>query len=109
SEVVITMLPDSPEVKHVYMAEDGLLAGAAAGQLFIDRAWLERAVARALAARAGELGVQTLDAPVSGADVGAQEGTLSIMVGGEPEAFERALPILHCLGRTIVHLGGAGA
>jgi 2-hydroxy-3-oxopropionate reductase len=109
SEVAITMVPDSPDVEHVYLAEEGLLAGATPGQLFIDMSSIEARVARSLAQRAGELGVQTLDAPVSGADVGAQEGTLSIMVGGESEAFERALPILRCLGRTIVHVGGAGA
>jgi 2-hydroxy-3-oxopropionate reductase len=109
SEVAITMVPDSPDVEHVYLADEGLLAGATPGQLFIDMSSIEAQVARSLAARAGELGVQTLDAPVSGADVGAQEGTLSIMVGGESEAFERALPILRCLGRTIVHVGSAGA
>jgi 2-hydroxy-3-oxopropionate reductase len=102
-------VPDSPDVEHVYVAEEGLLAGATPGQLFIDMSSIEAQVARSLAALAGELGVQTLDAPVSGADVGAQEGTLSIMVGGESEAFERALPILRCLGRTIVHVGSAGA
>lgn len=109
SEVAITMVPDSPDVERVYLAADGLLAGARPGQLLIDMSSIEAQVARALAARAADLGVQTLDAPVSGADVGAQEGTLSIMVGGEPEAFARALPILQCLGRTIVHVGGAGA
>jgi 2-hydroxy-3-oxopropionate reductase len=109
SEVVITMVPDSPDVEHLYLAADGLLAGAAPGQLFIDMSSIEAQVARSLAQRAGDLGVQTLDAPVSGADVGAQEGTLSIMVGGDPEAFERALPILRCLGRTVVHVGGSGA
>jgi 2-hydroxy-3-oxopropionate reductase len=109
SNVVITMLPDSPDVEHVYLADNGLLAGAAPAQLFIDMSSIEAQVARTLAARAGEVGVQALDAPVSGADVGAQEGTLSIMVGGEPEAFERALPILRCLGRTIVHVGSSGA
>ncbi|MFZ2051136.1 MAG: NAD(P)-dependent oxidoreductase [Solirubrobacteraceae bacterium] len=109
SEVAITMVPDSPDVEHVYLADEGLLAGATPGQLFIDMSSIEAQVARSLAQRAGELGVQMLDAPVSGADVGAQEGTLSIMVGGESEAFERALPILRCLGRTIVHVGSAGA
>jgi 2-hydroxy-3-oxopropionate reductase len=109
SEVVITMVPDSPDVERIYLAPEGLLAGAQPGRLLIDMSSIEARVARVLAARAGELGVQALDAPVSGADVGAQEGTLSIMVGGEPEAFARALPILQCLGRTIVHVGGAGA
>jgi 2-hydroxy-3-oxopropionate reductase len=103
------MLPDSPDVEDVYLADEGLLAGAAPGQFFIDMSSIEPAVARGLAARAGELGVQALDAPVSGADVGAQEGTLSIMVGGQQEAFARALPILRCLGRTIVHVGSSGA
>lgn len=109
SEVVITMVPDSPDVEHVYLAPDGLLAGGRSGQLLIDMSSIEPDVARGLAARAAKLGIQALDAPVSGADVGAQEGTLSIMVGGPRDAYERALPIFECLGRTIVHLGESGA
>lgn len=109
SEVVITMLPDSPDVERVYLGDHGLLSGARQGQLFIDMSSIAAAVARRLAQRAAEVGVQALDAPVSGADVGAQEGTLSIMVGGPREAFDRALPILRCLGSTITHLGDSGA
>jgi 2-hydroxy-3-oxopropionate reductase len=109
SDVVITMVPDSPDVEHVYLDPEGLLAGARPGQLLIDMSSIEAGVARMLAGKAHALGVQALDAPVSGADVGAQEGTLSIMVGGPPAAFARALPIFQCLGRTIVHVGGSGA
>jgi 2-hydroxy-3-oxopropionate reductase len=109
SEVAITMLPDSPDVERVYLGPDGLLSGARAGQLLIDMSSIEASVARQLAERAAALGVQALDAPVSGADVGAREGTLSIMVGGPEEAFNRALPILRCLGKTITHVGQSGA
>ncbi len=109
SDVAITMLPDSPDVERVYLGPDGLLSGVGADQLLIDMSSIEAAVARHLAERAAALGVQALDAPVSGADVGAREGTLSIMVGGPEEAFNRALPILRCLGRTITHVGESGA
>lgn len=109
SEVAITMVSDSPDVEQVYLGAEGLLSGARQGQLFIDMSSIEAAVARRVAQNAAKLGVQTLDAPVSGADVGAQEGTLSIMVGGPREAFERALPIFQCLGSTITHVGDSGA
>lgn len=109
AEVAITMVPDSPDVQRVYLAPDGLLSGARTGQLLIDMSSIEAGVWRAVAQRAAELGAQALDAPVSGADVGAREGTLSIMVGGSQDAFERALPIFRCLGRTVTHVGGPGA
>jgi 2-hydroxy-3-oxopropionate reductase len=109
SEVVITMLPDSPDVEQVYLGDDGVIAGTSAGRLLIDMSSVAPATARTVAKAAEETGAEALDAPVSGGDVGAREGTLSIMVGGPEEAFERARPIFDVLGKTIVHVGGAGA
>ena len=108
SEIVITMLPDSPDVEQVYLGEDGVIAGAQAGQLLIDMSSIAPAVAVAVASAASERGADALDAPVSGGDVGAREGTLSIMVGGSDEAFKRAKPLFDVLGKTVVHMGGAG-
>jgi 2-hydroxy-3-oxopropionate reductase len=109
SAVTITMLPDSSDVTAVVEGPDGILAGASAGNLVIDMSTISPIVARRLAERAREVGVQMLDAPVSGGDVGAREATLSIMVGGEEAAFERALPILKLLGKTVRRVGGHGA
>lgn len=109
TDVVITMLPDSPDVEHVYLADGGVIAGARAGQLLIDMSSIAPSVARAVASAAQEVGAQALDAPVSGGDVGARDGILSIMVGGPEDAFERARPIFEVLGKTIVHMGEAGA
>jgi 2-hydroxy-3-oxopropionate reductase len=107
--IVVTMLPDTPDVSAVVDGADGLLAGASAGSLFIDMSTISPLVARRLAGKAAEQGVAMLDAPVSGGDVGAREATLSIMVGGESAAFERALPILELMGKTVVHVGDSGA
>ena len=109
SDVVITMLPDSPDVEQVYLGEDGVIAGARAGQLLIDMSSIAPAVAQAVSAAASEVGAEALDAPVSGGDVGAREGALSIMVGGPLDAFERARPLFEVMGKTIVRLGEAGA
>ncbi len=108
AEVVITMLPDSPDVEQVYLAEDGVIAGTRAGRLLIDMSSVAPAVARAVAEAAEAVGAEALDGPVSGGDVGAKEGTLSIMVGGSEAAFQRARPILDVLGKTVVHMGGPG-
>jgi 2-hydroxy-3-oxopropionate reductase len=108
-EVLITMLPDSPDVEAVYFGEDGVLAGAQAGQLLIDMSSIAPAVARSVCDAAREVGADALDAPVSGGDVGARDGTLSIMVGGSDDAFERARPLFDVLGKTVVHMGDAGA
>jgi 2-hydroxy-3-oxopropionate reductase len=109
ADVVITMLPDSPDVEQVYLGENGVIAGARAGQLLIDMSSIAPAVARAVAGTAAGAGAEMLDAPVSGGDVGAREGTLSIMVGGPDAAFERARPLFDVLGKTVVHLGESGA
>jgi 2-hydroxy-3-oxopropionate reductase len=109
ADVVITMLPDSPAVETVVLGEDGVLAGASEGDLLIDMSTIHPTVSVTVAESAAERGVAALDAPVSGGDVGAQKGELSIMVGGEPDAFERAQPLLDVLGKTITHVGEAGA
>jgi 2-hydroxy-3-oxopropionate reductase len=105
-EVTITMLPDSPQVAEVM---DEVLPAASPGQLVIDMSTIAPSVSRELAARAAELEVDFLDAPVSGGDVGAREATLSIMVGGSASAFERARPIFETLGATVNHVGDSGA
>ncbi len=107
--IAITMLSDSPDVAEVYRAVDGVLAGAGAGDVLIDMSTIAPRVARELAAEAAARGAAMLDAPVSGGDVGAQEGTLSIMVGGDAAALERARPALEALGTRITHVGASGA
>lgn len=109
SDVVITMLPDSPHVWTVVTGENGVLAGAQAGTLVIDMSTISPVVTQEVAQAAQARGVRMLDAPVSGGDVGAQQGTLSIMVGGSAEDFAQAKPLFEVLGKTIVHVGGIGA
>ncbi len=109
SDVFITCLPDGPDVKAVALGKDGLVAGAKPKGIFIDMSTIAPEVAIEVADRLGEKGVRCLDAPVSGGDVGAQQGTLSIMVGGEKDTFQEVKPILEVLGKTIVHCGGHGA
>ncbi len=109
AEAVITMLPDGAAVAAVYEGEEGILAGAAPGTLAIEMSTIAPAQARRVAAAGGERGLAVLDAPVSGGDVGARAGTLSIMVGGERAAFERALPLLEVLGSTVTLVGESGA
>jgi 2-hydroxy-3-oxopropionate reductase len=106
TEVTILMLPDDQAVAAV---TDHWLEGASAGSLLIDMSTVSPGLARRLAPRLAERDVAMLDAPVSGGDVGARDGTLSIMVGGEPEEFERARPLFEALGKTIVHVGPAGS
>lgn len=108
-DVIITCLPDSPDVEAVILGSDGVLEGAKAGMLCIDMSTIAPATARKLYETLKVNGIQSLDAPVSGGDIGAQHGTLSIMVGGEESAFQRALPILQAMGKNIVHIGEAGA
>jgi 3-hydroxyisobutyrate dehydrogenase len=105
---VITMLPAGEHVRDVYLGADGVLALAASGALLIDCSTIDVDSARAVAAAAQERGLDMVDAPVSGGVTGAQNATLTFMVGGPDAAFARALPILEEMGRTIVHAGGAG-
>jgi 2-hydroxy-3-oxopropionate reductase len=109
SEIVITMLPDSPDVRAVALAAGGVFDGASSGSLYIDMSTIRPDVAREIAARGADRGIGTLDAPVSGGEAGAVAGTLSIMAGGAGDAFERARPVFELMGKTISHVGPAGA
>lgn len=109
SDIIITVLPDSPDVEVVVTGEQGIFEGARPGMLVIDMSTISPVVARRLAGDAQTRGVDMLDAPVSGGEVGAINGNLSIMVGGKKEAFDRALPLFQAMGKNIVHIGEAGA
>ena len=109
SDVVITMLPDTPDVEHVMLGDDGVAVGAPAGTLVIDMSTIDPGPTRAIAEQLGKHGVEMLDAPVSGGERGAIDGALSIMVGGPDGAFTRAQPILQAMGKNIVHVGPSGA
>lgn len=109
SRIVITMLPDTPDVEAVVLGEKGVLAGAHKGLLLIDMSTISPVATRQIASEAEKHGVKMLDAPVSGGDKGAIAGTLSIMVGGAAEDFERAKPVFEAMGKTIVHCGEIGA
>ncbi len=106
---VITMLPDSPEVREVLAGEGGVFEGLGEGSLIVDMSTISPVVTRELAAEARKRGAAMLDAPVSGGEPGAVGGTLSIMVGGEEGDFERARPLLDVLGGTVTHVGEVGA
>jgi 2-hydroxy-3-oxopropionate reductase len=109
SDVAITCVSDSPDVEAVVLGDRGLIHGLRSGSLFIDMSTIAPAVARNIYQALQANGVSALDAPVSGGDIGAKDGTLSIMVGGDQAAFDRALPIFQAMGRNIVHIGDAGA
>jgi len=109
SDVVITMLPDSPQVREVLVGEDGVLEGLKEGALVVDMSTISPVVTEELAEKVKEKGASMLDAPVSGGDVGAIEGTLSIMVGGSEDDFERAKPLFDVMGKTVTHVGPVGA
>lgn len=109
AQVVLTVLPDSPDVEDVVAGEGGVLAHAASGVLWIDSSTIEPKVAVRLAQAAAERGLGAIDAPVSGGEAGAREGSLSIMVGGEVADVQRARPVLEAVGSTIVHVGPSGS
>jgi len=109
SDVVFAMLGFPAEVREVALGEGGALAGLAAGGAWVDMTTSEPALAEEIAGAAAARGVHALDAPVSGGDVGAREARLSILVGGDGEAFEALRPVFEVLGRTVVHQGGSGA
>ena len=108
SDIIITMLPDSPQVEEVLAGEEGVLEGVRDGALIVDMSTISPVVTEELAKKAEERGASMLDAPVSGGDVGAIDGTLSIMVGGGEEDFERALPLFEVMGETVTHVGPVG-
>ena len=109
SDVVITMLPDSPDVEAVALGPDGIAAGIRQGALWIDMSTIAPATTAHVAAELAAKGVSALDAPVSGGEKGAIDAALSIMVGGEEADFARAKPIFEALGKNIVHVGALGA
>ena len=109
TDVVFTNLPDSPDVESVVSGENGMLETARPGQVFGDNSTIRPAAARAIARALLRKGVQALDAPVSGGDIGARDATLTIMVGGDAEALDRVMPILRAMGKTITHVGETGA
>ena len=109
SDVVITMLPDTPDVEEVVLGAGGVAEGAAAGTLVIDMSTIDPGASRAVAASLAERGIAMLDAPVSGGEQGARDAALSIMVGGAVTDVARAMPLLEAMGRTIVHVGSVGA
>jgi 2-hydroxy-3-oxopropionate reductase len=109
SDVVITMLPDTPDVEKAFADRDGVFDGARPGMLMIDMSTISPITARKLAREAEARGCDFLDAPVSGGDIGAKNGTLSIMVGGRESAFDRAIPIFQAMGKTILLIGDSGA
>jgi 2-hydroxy-3-oxopropionate reductase len=109
TKAVITMLPDSPDVRDVVFGEKGVLSAMSTGHMLVDMSTIAPATAVEVDAALRERGARALDAPVSGGDKGAIAGTLSIMVGGDAEDFQRATPLFEAMGKTIVHVGGAGA
>jgi 2-hydroxy-3-oxopropionate reductase len=109
SDVVITMLPDSPEVEQVALGESGVLCSMRPGTVFVDMSTVSPQTAVRIAEQAAKNDIEALDAPVSGGEVGAEKGTLSIMVGGSEKAFLELLPLFRVLGKNVVLCGGPGA
>ncbi|OCA87458.1 NAD(P)-dependent oxidoreductase [Pseudobacillus wudalianchiensis] len=109
TEVVFTIVGEPHDVEEVYLGAEGILAGSSEGQMVIDMTTSQPSLARNIYEKAREKGVEALDAPVSGGDTGAKNGTLAIMVGGSKAAFEKALPLFETIGSNIVYQGEAGA
>ncbi len=109
SEIIITCVSDTADVEAVVLQENGVIQGAKPGSVLIDMSTISPETTRQIAAKLGEKDVHMLDAPISGGSEGAAKGTLSIMVGGDAEQFNRALPALQAMGKTITHVGETGA
>jgi len=109
SDIVICMVTDSEAVKQVVLGGGGVIEGAHRGLVLIDMSTISPSVTRSVSATLAARRVRMLDAPVSGGDSGAREGTLTIMVGGDAAVFEECLPVLHVLGKKVVHMGVTGA
>ena len=107
-DVICVNVSDTPDVEAVLFGDDGIIHGAKPGLIVVDHSTISPMATKAFAARLAQRGIVFLDAPVSGGDVGARNGTLCIMVGGEATAFDRCLPMFNAMGKTIVHLGAAG-
>jgi 2-hydroxy-3-oxopropionate reductase len=108
-DVIFTNLPDTPDVEEVTLGKNGIIEGCHPGQIFVDNSTIKPAAARRIAEILAEKGVLALDAPVSGGDIGARNATLAIMVGGSKEALEKVFPVFQVMGKTITHVGDAGA
>ena len=108
-DVIFTNLPDTPDVEKVVLGENGILEGAHDGLVYIDNSTIKPAAARRIAEKLAEKNVFALDAPVSGGDIGARNATLTVMVGGDASALEKAMPVLQAMGKTITHVGDSGA
>ena len=108
-DIVFTNLPDTPDVESVALGAHGILHGAHPGLIFIDNSTIQPAAARKIAEQLAAVDVMALDAPVSGGDIGARNGTLAIMVGGPAEALEKVMPVFQAMGKTVTHVGDSGA
>lgn len=108
-DVIFTNLPDTPDVVEAVLGEKGIIEGAREGLIYVDNSTIKPASARMIAQKLAEKNVFALDAPVSGGDIGARDGTLTIMVGGEAFALEKVMPVFKAMGRTVTHVGEAGA
>ncbi|MBA4544145.1 NAD(P)-dependent oxidoreductase [Thermoactinomyces daqus] len=109
SDAVITIVGDTPDVEEVIAGEKGVLQGAKPGTILIDMSTISPDATRVLAGKAKAKGVEMIDSPVSGGDVGARNGTLSIMVGGDPAVVEKAMPLFKAMGKSVTHCGPVGA
>ncbi len=108
-DVIFTNLPDTPDVEKVVLGESGILDGAHPGLIWVDNSTIKPATARTLSLRLAERGVLSLDAPVSGGDIGARNATLTVMVGGPAEALEKVMPVFRAMSKSVTHVGEAGA
>lgn len=108
-DVVFTNLPDSPDVEQVVLSQRGIIEGAHNDLIFVDNSTIKPASARLISRVLSDRGVACLDAPVSGGDIGARDGTLTIMVGGPQEALAQVLPVLEAMGKKITHVGDSGS
>lgn len=109
SDIIITMLPDTPQVQEVVLGVNGIIEGVRDGALYIDMSTIDADAERNIGEQLKQKHVESLDAPVSGGQQGAINGTLSIMAGGSKNAFQRALPVFEVLGNRVIHIGDAGA
>jgi 2-hydroxy-3-oxopropionate reductase len=108
-DIVFTNLPDTPDVEQVVLGERGIIEGAYEGLIYVDNSTIKPASARMIAEKLSAKNVLALDAPVSGGDIGAKNGTLTIMIGGDASALKKAMPVFQSMGKTITHVGEAGA
>ena len=109
ADVIFTMVSDTPDVEQVVFGEQGILKKARSGSVIVDMSTISPTATKVFAGRLAKQGIDMLDAPVSGGETGAINGTLSIMVGGKPEVYARVKPLFECMGKNIVHIGGNGA